>query len=132
MTSSPTKVVADTHALVWFIQQSSQLSPKADEILRGVERGEIELVVPTIVIAEAIHISERRNPAVSVDEILALIAGMPSALIVALDMPILEEVRRLPPRIHLHDRIIVATSRVYGASLLTRDRIIAGAVDTIW
>jgi predicted nucleic acid-binding protein len=76
MTSEFDKVLADTHALIWYFTGSSRLSVTADQILQRAERGEIGLIVPTIVLAEAISVSERKNPGISIDEILDRLARM--------------------------------------------------------
>jgi predicted nucleic acid-binding protein len=100
--------------------------------MQAVDRGEAALIVPTIVLAEALRISEKRNPAITFDEILGYIAAMRNALIVSLDMPIIEATRSLSPELEMHDRIIAATAKAHDASLLSRDRKLGDFVETVW
>jgi PIN domain nuclease of toxin-antitoxin system len=44
----------------------------------------------------------------------------------------LNEVLKLPASLEMHDRIIIATARVYTATLISRDRAIAGVAETVW
>lgn len=47
--------VVDTHVLVWFITEDKRLSPIADQILTQAEAGEVQILVPTLVLAEITH-----------------------------------------------------------------------------
>lgn len=78
--------------------------------MRGADRGQIQLVVPTIVLAEALWVSEKRNPGVTFDEIVSYIVGMPNSRLAGLSLRILQETRQLPQSLE-HDRIIAATAR---------------------
>jgi predicted nucleic acid-binding protein len=100
--------------------------------MRSVDNREVELIVPTVVLAEALHVSERRNPGVTFEELLGYITTMTNAVIVNLDMAVLRLARELPSDLELHDRLIAATARLYGAQLVTRDRQFRGVIETVW
>ncbi len=53
--------VTDTHALLWWFIDSPKLSPKSAEILQGCENGENIIFIPSIVIAEAFSIFEKKR-----------------------------------------------------------------------
>ena len=40
-------VVADTHSLIWYLENSSRLGPAASEVFDACDRGEIVVYVPT-------------------------------------------------------------------------------------
>ena len=52
-------IVVDTHALIWHLEGSPKLSREATLALRSIERGERGGIVPSIVLAELIHIAEK-------------------------------------------------------------------------
>lgn len=60
--------VIDTHALVWFIEGSQNLSYKAKEIMLAAES---PIVVPTIVLAEIKYLYERKRIKGTYNEIRA-------------------------------------------------------------
>ena len=41
-------VVTDTHALIWYLEDSPKLSASANEIFEQCDRGEITIYIPTI------------------------------------------------------------------------------------
>ena len=44
--------VADTHSLIWFVSEDDRLSKRAGRILEQAEESKIEVLIPTIVLAE--------------------------------------------------------------------------------
>jgi predicted nucleic acid-binding protein len=100
--------------------------------MQSADNGEAELIVPTIVLAEALHVSERRNPGVTFDQILSFVSAMPAGFVAALDMRVIQETRQLSSSLELHDRIIAATARAYEARLISRDRMLSSLVETVW
>lgn len=53
--------VADTHSLIWFLASDANLPQKARAVFERVEEGEDSIVIPTIVLAELMHISEKKG-----------------------------------------------------------------------
>ncbi|WP_211167897.1 PIN domain-containing protein [Pseudanabaena yagii] len=62
--------LVDTHALAWFIAADKRLSPLAEQILNQAQEGEVQILIPTLVLAELTHITEKGKVKVSVEEIL--------------------------------------------------------------
>ncbi len=126
--------VVDTHALVWFLANDSRLSLTAKEILQAAERSEAEALVPTIVLAELVHIAERHKAQVSAPEVLKTIHDMEGFLVVPLDLPIVRRMPALPSSWDIHDRIIASTALHYAARLLTRDKELhaASQLEAVW
>jgi hypothetical protein len=60
--------VPDTHALAWDFTRDRKLSVAARSVLRAADRGEVQLLVPTIVLAELLSVQERKMPNISVQQ----------------------------------------------------------------
>jgi PIN domain nuclease of toxin-antitoxin system len=115
--------VVDTHALIWYFTGSKRLSKdlreKIDEIRNEGER----LIVPTIVLAEALYISERGRVKFDFPEMYRLLKDETEFEIVGFTREILEQAMslRIP---EIHDRIIAATASFYGAGIITKDKVL--------
>jgi|LGVF01.1.fsa_nt_gb predicted nucleic acid-binding protein len=53
--------VVDTHPLLWHLTEDAKLGRRAKEVLDKTDRGEITVIVPTIVLAEALFILEKKR-----------------------------------------------------------------------
>ncbi len=124
--------ILDTHAILWRFRGDARLPVRVHELFDAAERDETTLVVPTIVWAELTLIAERRFPDFSVQDVLDRFDRMASVRHAPLDMAVFEAFRDLPPSLDIHDRVIAATAKVYGCPLVTTDRKLQGAVETIW
>ncbi len=51
--------VTDTHALIWYLEDSPRLSPAANQVFDECERGEIVIYIPTICLVEIVYLQER-------------------------------------------------------------------------
>jgi predicted nucleic acid-binding protein len=80
--------------------------------------------VPTIVLAEALDIAEKQRVLFDFSRMYQLICSEPCFEIVGFSPEIFSEAIKLRKIKELHDRIIVATARFYGAGIITKDRII--------
>ena len=126
--------VTDTHSLIWFITESSSLSSKVKEIFEKAEKGENIIVIPTIVLAEMIHISERKGFEESLNKIIHMVNTSTNYLIYDLEVAVVLECRSLIKIPEMHDRIITATARILKAKVLTKDKEIKDSnyIETIW
>lgn len=122
----------DTHALAYYL--SDRLPASVDGVFRRAERGECQLAVPSICIAELIYVYEKAGGGEKIWDIFEKIEVYPSFVISPLDTQVL----KLIPEIgltELHDRIIVATTVILEAeALITKDGEIEGSsiVKTLW
>jgi len=115
--------VLDTHILIWYFIGSKRLKGGLKEKIDEVRRRGGRLLVPTIVLAEALAIAERDKVEFDFQRMYQLIKDETEFEIVSFTSEILEEAMRIKiPEIH--DRIIVATAKFYKAGILTQDRII--------
>ena len=126
--------VVDAHGLIWFITESSKLSQRAAQILEKAENVEVEVLIPTIVLAEITYIAQKKRVEVTIDEVLERIQQGNGFAIVPFDFPVFQVSLQMPEDWEIHDRIIAATARYYDAKLITKDEILqkSDEVETIW
>jgi len=123
--------VTDTHAFVWYIVNT--LPEKIDKTFKSAEKGESIIFIPTIVLAECLHLVENKKIDLDFSDLLRRIEIGRNLIPTSFNfqiMKILPEIRLK----ELHDRIIVATAKILNAKLITKDREIkeAGIVETVW
>ena len=128
------KFVTDTHALLWWFIDSPKISSNAVEIFQRCERGENIIFIPSIVIAEALSIFDKKRVAFDFNKLFRKIAGSENYVIIALDLPILQKMVELKNIPELHDKIIVSTAKYLKAPLITKDRFIQNLplIKTVW
>mgnify|MGYP000023537271 CR=1 FL=1 len=126
--------VADTHSLVWFFSEDDRLSKRAERILEEAENAEVEVLIPTIVLAEVTYLAQKRNVKVTIEEMLKRIERGDGFIIVPFDFAIFRIMLRLPAEWEIHDRIIAATGLYYNAIIITKDEVLCNSdeVKTIW
>lgn len=128
-------IVLDTHAWIWWVDGSSELSKRAGRVIDAA-------VSEGVVSASAISCWEiamlarkgRLELTTSVDDWIARCEALPFFRVVAVDSRIAARAAALPP-IHEDpaDRIIVATALTSGATFVTKDRRLAAyGVPTVW
>ena len=115
----------DTHVLIWWLQGDGPLSP-AQRRLLGAADGNSPLRVSDITLWEiaTLHSLGRIQLKLPLREWLEKAAAPPLVRRHGISPAIAAEVAALPDSFHRDpaDRILVATARVLGATLLTHDR----------
>lgn len=131
------RVVADSHALVWFTQGSSQLSTRAAEVLRSAEASE-GVVVSVATLIDLWYVTQTTQ-GVSVTELAdlrQLVADTPTVNFYPVDTKIADACTGISRGLLSDpwDRLIVATAMSLHLPLVTRDGPIqdSGLVETIW
>lgn len=126
--------VVDTHAIVWYLEQSDQLGRKAFAALDDLKA---KLVFPSIVLAEIKYLSHKQRINLQLEEILSTVEQDERCLVFPLDMSV---IKLIPIELNIHDGIICGTALVYQkilkekVALITKDKEIveSGLVETIW
>lgn len=126
--------IVDTHALVWFFEESDELGKEALNILNSKDA---RLVIPTIVLSELFYLSQRKRITPSFEDIFQVIEQDNRCIIYPLDINVLGF---LPKELDIHDGIICSTALVYrelmkeDVRLITKDKEIldSGIVETSW
>lgn len=119
--------VVDTHVLIWYFIGSKRLRPVLKDKIDETRNRNGRLLVPTIVLVEALDVAEKRKVQFDFSQMYLLVRQEPDFEIVGLTSEILDQVIQVKNVPELHDRIIVATARFYDAGILTKDRIILGS-----
>lgn len=122
--SAPMLYVIDTHVLIWYFTGNKRLSSDLKMTIDQVRQQGGRILVPTIVLAEALVVAVKGRVVFDFDQLYAQIQTEPEFRIVGFDADIFAETLRIQKIPEIHDRIIAATARFYGASLLTKDGII--------
>jgi PIN domain nuclease of toxin-antitoxin system len=126
-------VAADTHAVLWFLENDSRLTTTAADAMDKAE----SIIWPTICLVEVIYLVEKRrlheavlprlfgeldNPATTLE-----LASLDHGVVLALQDISRDDVPDMP------DRIIAATAWHRCLPLVTKDRQIrACGIETIW
>ena len=126
--------VADTHALLWWFTESPKISLKASEIFEKCEEGENIIFIPSIVIAEALSIFDKRRISFNFKNLFKKINDSENFVLIALDYPIIEKMVALKEIPELHDKIIVSTAKYLKVPIITKDKVLQNLpkIETIW
>jgi PIN domain nuclease of toxin-antitoxin system len=130
-------VIADTHAILWFLTNPEKLSPKALEALRAASEAGDMVYVSAITVVEATYLAEKRKIGASALRTLdhALADKDVAIEYIPVDLPVVHAVRRISRDVvaDMPDRIIAATALDQELPLVTRDPEIKNVgIDTIW
>jgi len=129
-------VLLDTHILIWWLQGDGPVSPEQRRLLNAAD-GDTPLRISDISLWEiaTLHGLGRIRLALPLREWLEKAVAPPLVRRHGISPAIAAEVAALPDSFHRDpaDRILVATARILGATLLTHDRHIvdSGLVATL-
>ena len=118
--------VLDTHAAIWYLRPSKELSPTALQAIRRAIGSGRPIYVSAISFVETIFLVEKgRLPLEALQRLEAGLKDSASGLIVApVDAAVADAVYRAPRAVvpDMPDRIIAATALHLGLLLITRDQ----------
>ncbi len=131
------KVVADSHALVWFTQGSPQLSVRAGEALREAEASDgIVVSVATLIDLWYVSQTTERVSARELSDLRDLMTATSAVDLYQVDVAVADAYTGISRDLLKDpwDRFIVATALVLRAPLVTRDGAIRNSelVETVW
>ncbi len=126
--------VTDTHALLWWFVDNPKISIKASAIFERCENGENVIFVPSIVIAEALSIFDKKRISFNFRRLLRKINESENFTLIALDYPILQKMITLKNIPELHDKIIASTAKYLNIPIITKDKFLQklSNIKTIW
>ena len=116
--------VIDTHILIWYFTGNKRLSDCLKTTIDQVRQQGGRLLVPTIALAEALNVAAKGRVEFDFGHLYQQVKAEPEFEVVEFGLEIFDEVMRIKGISEIHDRIIAATARFYGANLLTKDGII--------
>ena len=126
--------VTDTHSFLWYLTEDERLSKKANQTFNLAEIGKTVIFIPTIVFAESFHITKKKKVDLEFIKVIEKIRDGLNFTSYPLDMNVIIKLQNLEKLSELHDKIIVATTLILNAKLITKDKNIRDSkyVDTIW
>ena len=126
--------VTDTHALLWWFTDSPKIGPKASEIFEKCELGENIIFIPSIIIAEALSIFDKKRLSFDFKKLFNKINDSENFVIISVDYPVLQKMVDLKDVPELHDKIIVSTSKYLNLPIITKDETLQNLphIKTIW
>jgi PIN domain nuclease of toxin-antitoxin system len=120
------RVLADTHALLWYLENDPRLSPAVDTLLATTEAAGDQIAISSITLAEVTYLSEKgRLPSNPLNRILAALDHQPTTLVeIPVDRAVVSAMVRIPRAEvpDLPDRLIAATALMLGVPVVSRDR----------
>ena len=130
-------IVADTHAAVWYLLNSKNLSANAQRVMDETIAGGDPVYVSSITLVEVVYLVEKgKLPAIVLDRLTAALSQSDSGFVIApLDFSVALAIRQISRETvpDMPDRIIAATALGLGFSLITRDSNIRKAgIETVW
>lgn len=125
--------VTDTHSFIWYLTDSPQLSKKARNVFDLCDQGEVSIIIPAIVLLECIDILDKKKVDLKFEEIISKIFQATNFIFSEINWSLILEVNKIKGLKDLHDRIIVATAKIFDAYLISKDRKIKKFYKkTIW
>jgi PIN domain nuclease of toxin-antitoxin system len=128
MEVAPPAVVADTSTVVWYLTDPDALSGSAADALTAATAADAPILVADVSLLELVYLVEKAGNAISAtsrDEIFAALEQADGPFDV---VPLTSEIARAVAAVNRDhvsdpfDRVIVATARVTGVKLVTKDR----------
>jgi len=133
-----TAVVADTHTIIWYLRETTRLSPVAMMALDAALAEGHPIYVSAISVVEVGYLVERyRLPEEAFGQLINALSDAGTGLEIApLDLLTAQTLRQIPRDIvpDMPDRIIAATALSLNLPLVTRDGKIQAltTIQTIW
>jgi PIN domain nuclease of toxin-antitoxin system len=130
-------VVADTHALIWYIAEPEKLTSGASAAFeQAVESGD-PIYISAISVVEFFYLVEKgRLPEIAFERLISSLNLPESAIYVTpLDLNIAQSMKQIPRDVvpDMPDRIIAATALYLNLPLITRDKKIRNSgIEIIW
>lgn len=131
-------IILDTHALIWFASDPDKLSKTALQAIEAEIKAKRQILVSSISIWEICQLVSKKRIvfSVSLEQLLKTLDQTKEYKFISVDNKIAYESHILPGEFHADpaDRMIVATARVLGAKLVTKDQKIRAykQVQSVW
>lgn len=130
-------VLADTHAIIWYLTKSNRLSDRALEAFESAIRSNDKIYISVITIVEMVYLVEKNKiPSEAFEQLIYKIDSDEIPIeVIPLDLSVSSVITSIPRDIvpDMPDRIIAATAQYHELPLITRDaHILRLKIETIW
>ncbi len=132
------RYLADTHAIVWYLEDRPQLGKRAGAAMDKMRIGDAVIYLSLMSLLEIDYLVRKRRIDPKIPEILQSATQRHHAALQILDIDAVVYAAFLKTDPHkipdLPDRVIVATARAHRLPLLTKDRRITAypSLATLW
>jgi PIN domain nuclease of toxin-antitoxin system len=129
--------VLDTHTVLWYLENSRELSVVARTTIEDAVRDARDVHVSAISLVETVYLVERRKlPVTALERLRSALTDPNSGFFIApVDAGVADALSKVPRHVvpDMPDRIIAATALQLQLPLVTRDRRLqAAGIQTIW
>ena len=127
------RLIADTHAIVWYLAAPRKLGAAARRAFEAADAGRALCCVPAIALVEIAMLRERGRIAVGVGEVLRALGGRPGYVVLALDAVQALEFAGLVGVRDPMDRMVLAAARATKSAVMSVDDALDGfGVERVW
>ena len=127
------RLVADTHAIVWYLTKPQKLGARARRGFEAADAGRALCCVPAIALVEIALLQERRRITVGPGEVLRALNGRAGYAVLALDA---EQALAFASLVGVRDpmdRMVLAAARATSGRLISADDALDGfGVERLW
>ncbi len=130
-------IVLDTHVWIWWLNEGYSFSPRVLKLIKEAKTKQ-EIYISSICVWEIAQLATRGRLQLTIDytDWISQAESLPFINFIPVDNRIALKSIQLPPPLHQDpaDRIIIATSLMLGATLITKDEKIIRYphVDAVW
>lgn len=128
-----TEFVVDTIGLVLYLEKR-KMGTNAGGVFSEVEAGTASIIVPAMVFAEVLYLSERGRIAIGLTEVDGFFKRFPLCKEQPITFGVVQAASEITDVPELHDRLIAGTARHLGLDLITNDGKIRNSafLNTLW
>jgi PIN domain nuclease of toxin-antitoxin system len=127
------RLVADTHAIVWWLTAPRKLGAQARRAFEAADAGRWLCCIPVIALVEVALLRERGRIAVTPQDVLRALGGRPGYAVLAADSEQVLEFAGLVGVKDPIDRLLLAAARATAARLVSVDDALDGyGVQRVW
>jgi PIN domain nuclease of toxin-antitoxin system len=128
-------VVADTHAILWYLIGDSRLSSEARRRIDAILMEGNQVGVSAITLVEVVYLIDKRRIAPELLSVVFDAIKNGSIVLLPVDESVIHAMQRIDHKQvpEMADRIIAATALAHQIPIISRDAIIqASGLDVIW